>query len=164
MAVPTVHFVMTGGTIDSYYDGAKDMVVPYKKSIIPKFIKGLNLHIKTDFTEVCMKDSRDMVLADLEGVKKTIEDSKHTKFIITHGTYCIPNTAEYLKDHLKAEDKTIVFTGSIVPPDVYMGSDALFNIGFATAEVLRLRPGIYLCMNGKVIELHLYNHLFEKQE
>ncbi len=38
----TIHFIITGGTLDSYYDGTKDTVAVYKKSAIPNFIKNLS--------------------------------------------------------------------------------------------------------------------------
>lgn len=40
----TVHFIITGGTIDSVYDSTKDTVVPNQKSVIPSFVKSLKLY------------------------------------------------------------------------------------------------------------------------
>ena len=34
----TIHFMITGGTIDSFYNGTKDTVEPVKESSIPTFI------------------------------------------------------------------------------------------------------------------------------
>lgn len=39
-----IHFIITGGTIDSYYDGTKDTAVPRETSIIPDFIQSLKLY------------------------------------------------------------------------------------------------------------------------
>jgi len=83
----TIHFVITGGTIDSHYDGSKDTAVPNKESVIPTFIESLKLYHDAEFTTVCMKDSRDLKREDLENVLKTIEESPHNKIIVTHGTY-----------------------------------------------------------------------------
>jgi L-asparaginase len=152
MSEKTIQFIMTGGTIDSHYDGTIDTVVPNETSIIPKYINGLKLHIKTEFTQICMKDSRDMTLDDMENVKKAIEQSKYKYFIITHGTYCMPDTARYLKQHLKKEGSVIILTGSMIPLEMSTGSDALFNLGFSVAEVFHLEPGIYVCMNGKIFD------------
>lgn len=41
----TIHFIITGGTIDSHYDGSKDTAAPNKESIIPFFIKSLKFII-----------------------------------------------------------------------------------------------------------------------
>jgi hypothetical protein len=58
----TVHFILTGGTIDSYYKGEIDTAVPNKHSVIPNYLKGLKLYLNLKFTEVCMKDSRSLML------------------------------------------------------------------------------------------------------
>ena len=41
-----VHFIITGGTIDSFYDITKDTVVPHKKSIVPDYIRSLKMYDK----------------------------------------------------------------------------------------------------------------------
>lgn len=149
---PTIHFIITGGTIDSFYDGTKDTVIPNEKSVIPNFIKSLKLHEKIEFTEVCMKDSRDLTESDLKNIIKVIQESPHKKIVITHGTYTIPDTSRYLKANLKRRDQTIVFTGSLIPLTGFSPSDASFNLGYSIAKVQDLSPGIYVCMNGKVFE------------
>ncbi len=40
----TIHFVITGGTIDSHYDCMKDTAVPLKISAIPAFVQSLKLY------------------------------------------------------------------------------------------------------------------------
>jgi len=40
----SIHVVLTGGTIDSYYSAIKDTAVPNKDSIIPGYIDSLNLY------------------------------------------------------------------------------------------------------------------------
>ncbi len=37
-----IHFVITGGTIDSYYEGSKDTVEVLEHSVVPNFIESLN--------------------------------------------------------------------------------------------------------------------------
>ncbi len=148
----TIHFILTGGTIDSFYDGTKDTVVPYKESIIPEYIKNLKLHTPTEFTQICMKDSRDLSIEDMESIRKTIDESKHKYFIITHGTYCMPDTARYLEAHLKKKDLVVLLTGSMVPLGGFSNSDASYNLGYAMAEIFHLKPGIHVCMNGRIFE------------
>lgn len=147
----SIHFIMAGGTIDSYYDGTKDTVVTCKNSIIPEYISSLRLHLKTQYTQVCMKDSRDMDETDMHAIYNTIRNSKGTHFIITQGTYCMPDTARFLEVHLKNnKNKIIVFTGSFVPLDFGRYSDAPFNLGFTISEIFHLKPGIYVSMNGRI--------------
>jgi L-asparaginase/Glu-tRNA(Gln) amidotransferase subunit D len=86
---PTIHFVMTGGAIDSFCDGTRDTVVPYQHSVIPKYIKGLKLHEKVEFTEVCMKDSRGLNETDFENILKQSEKVHTIKsLLLTELTSC----------------------------------------------------------------------------
>ncbi len=146
----TIHFVITGGTIDSRYDGSKDTAIPNETSIIPSFIKSLRLHHDTEFTTVCMKDSRQLVQEDLENIIRTIEESPHSKVIITHGTYTMPDTARFLKANLKNNEKTIILTASAIPINGFSPSDGPFSLGYAVAQLEHLEPGVYVAINGKV--------------
>ena len=146
----TIHFIMTGGTIDSYYDGKKDTVVPSVHSIIPRFIEGMKLYNKTIFSEVCMKDSREITKKDLRNILNKIEKSTSTRIIITHGTYTMSDSARFIKANIKRKDQTIILTGSMVPIAEFTMSDGGFNLGYAVSKVQDLLPGVYVCMNGSV--------------
>jgi len=146
----TIHFIITGGTIDSYYEATKDTAVPLLNSCIPPFIKSLRLYEKIMFTEVCMKDSRQLTEEDMKEIAEAIEMSPYTKIIVTHGTYTMSDTARFLNARLKRKDQTIVFTGSMIPLIGFSPSDAPFNLGYAIAKVQELLSGTYVCMNGKV--------------
>jgi L-asparaginase len=145
-----LHFIMTGGTIDSYYDGTKDTAVPNEHSVLPKFIKILKLYEECEFTEICMKDSRELNESDRKKILKVIADSKAKRIIITHGTYTLPDTARYLKANIKDNDKTIIFVCSMIPLEGFIPTDAGFNIGYAVAKSQELSKGIYVCMNGRI--------------
>lgn len=147
-----IHFILTGGTIDSYFDGIKDTALPNEKSVIPKFIQSLNLYQITEFSEICMKDSRNLTADDVKNVLDAIEKSADTKIIVTHGTYTMPDTARYLKANLKRKDQTILLTGSMIPISGFSPSDGPFSLGYAIAQVEYLPAGVYVCMNGKVFE------------
>ena len=147
-----LHFIITGGTIDSHYDGTKDTAVPSDVSVIPQFIKSLKLYKDCSYTDICMKDSRDLNAQDIKRVLETAEKSPHTKIIITHGTYTMPDTAKYLKENLKRKDQTIILTGSMIPLGGFTMSDGGFNLGYAVAQMEHLQAGVYVCMNGEVLE------------
>jgi len=149
MKKDTIHFIITGGTIDSYYNGVKDTVETSPHSAIPAFIKSLKLHEDVDFTEVCMKDSRSLNTTDMKKISLVIQKSPHKKFIITHGTYTMPDTAKFIKENTDIKDRMIIFTGSMIPLMGFAPSDAPFNLGYAIAKVQELPPGIYVCMNGR---------------
>ncbi|MBI5753661.1 asparaginase [Candidatus Peregrinibacteria bacterium] len=107
----TIHFVITGGTIDSFYDGSKDTAVTNEHSI---------------------------------------ETSKHKKILVTHGTYTMSDTARFLKANLKRKDQVIILTGSMIPINGFSPSDGPFSLGYAIAQLEHLKPGIYVCVNGRV--------------
>ena len=146
-----IHFVITGGTIDSYYDGSKDTVVVNKKSVIPKFIGDLRLYQKSTFTEACMKDSRDLTRDDLKNILQVVEKSSGEKIIITHGTYTMSDTARYLEANLENNNRTIIITGSFIPLNGFSFSDGPFQLGYSLAKLQDLDKGIYICMNGQVL-------------
>jgi len=150
MPEETIHFIITGGAIDSNCEVAKDTVAPNTKSAIPNFIKSLKLYNSTEFTVICMKDSRDIVKNDLKNILNAVEKSPYKKMIITPGTYTMPDTARFLKVNLKRKDQTIIITGSMIPLRGFSPSDGPFSIGFSIAKVTDLKHGIYVCMNGGV--------------
>lgn len=147
-----IHFIITGGTIDSAFNPTKDSLEIGGKTSVPIYIEKLKLHNKCEFTELFLKDSREIRYKDREKLLQTILDSLYKMIIVTHGTYTMPDTAQYLKDHLPKNDKTIVLTGSMVPLKGFDFSDAAFNLGYAIANVQKLSRGIYICMNGKVFD------------
>lgn len=149
MADDSIHFILTGGTIDSYYDGTRDTVVPNEHSIIPEFINSLHLYAKTEFTEVCMKDSRALNQEDRNEILKAVEESPNQKIIITHGTYTMPDTARFLKANLKRNDQVIALTGSLIPIKGFTPSDGTLNLGYTIAQLENQKPGVYVCMNCK---------------
>lgn len=145
-----IHFIFTGGTIDSHWDGKLDTSIVNSKSVIPDYFATLIIYSDISSETICMKDSRQLTIDDMEKIKNSVENSPTNKIIITHGTYTMPDTAKYLKAHLVRKDRTIIFTGSMIPLKGFESSDAPFNLGYAIAKVEELPPGIYLCMNGKV--------------
>lgn len=147
-----VQFIMTGGTIDSFYDPKVETTKLLENSIIPEYIKSLQLYIETEFTQLCMKDSRDLTSHDLNELVEAIKKSPFQKIIITHGTYTMPDTARFLKTNLKKINKAIILTGSMIPLSGFVPSDAPFNIGYSIAKILEMNRGIKVCMNGKIFE------------
>jgi len=145
-----IHFILTGGTIDSYYDGSKDTAVPNEHSVVPKYIKSLKLYEETEFTEICMKDSREMTENDRKKIIEVIDSSEEKRIIITHGTYTMPDTARYLNVNLKNKNKVIIFVASMIPLSGFTETDAGFNLGYAVAKSQDLNEGIYVCMNGRI--------------
>lgn len=147
-----IHFILTGGTIDSYYDGTKDTAVPNEHSVLPKFINILKLYEECEFTEICMKDSREIDGDDRNKILEAVNNSKSNRIIITHGTYTLPDTARFLQANIKENHKTIIFVCSMIPLEGFVPTDAGFNIGYAVAKSQELPEGIYVCMNGRIFD------------
>ncbi len=148
-----IHIIITGGTIDSHYDGTKDTAVPNKESILPEYMKMLRLYSKVSFTNVCMKDSRAITNSDRSKILNTVIKSTFKNILVTHGTYTMPDTARYLAKKFEGaskNDKVIIFTGSMIPLVGFSPSDAGFNLGFAFGKFDSLNPGVYVAMNGEI--------------
>lgn len=145
-----LHFIMTGGTIDSYYDPVKGTAVPTEHSYIPTFVPLLQLYEDSEFTEVFMKDSRDITDEDRQKVLDTIEKSASERIIVTHGSYTVVDTARYVEKNLKNKNKAVIFVCSLIPIMGFTPTDAGFNLGYAVAQSQELPKGVYVCMNGRV--------------
>ena len=91
-----------------------------------------------------------MEVEDLKKILEEIEKSESSHFIITHGTYTMPDSARFLQAHLKNSKNTIIFTGSMTPMAEFTMSDGGFNLGYAVAKLEALDAGIYVAMNGCV--------------
>lgn len=149
-----IHIIVTGGTIDSHYDGTKDTAVPNKESILPEYMKMIRLYRKVAFTTVCMKDSRSLTVSDRAKVLKAVIESPYKNIVITHGTYTMPDTARFISKKIDGggskNDKVIILTGSMIPLVGFSPSDAGFNLGFAFGQFNSLTPGVYVAMNGEI--------------
>ena len=77
-----------------------------------------------------------------------MEGCAHDRILIIHGTDGMVATAGHL---LGIGDKTVVLVGAMQPARMRY-SDAMYNLGFASAAVQLLPPGIYLAMNGQVFD------------
>ena len=118
-----VHIVLTGGSVDSRYNGHLDTVVAREHSILPEYFDGLMLETPVVFTEVCMKDSRNLSDNERSEIVSVIAKAPESRFIVTHGLYTMHDTAAFLKSHLPKSAKTIVLAGSLVPIDGFAMSD-----------------------------------------
>lgn len=150
-----VHIFITGGTIDSYYNGTKDTVECLPKTSIIDFIEGLKVPFEIKYTEICMKDSRSITNDDRKELLEAIINSKDVNVLVTHGTYTMPDTARYIEANLKTKNQKVILTGSMIPLTGFSPSDAPFNLGFALASFKNVNPGVYVAMNA---------HLFTAEE
>ena len=112
---------------------------------------------------VFAEDSTDITDAQRAQIADRCEAAPQTRIVVTHGTdtmtYRIdpgtgqissqPNTAAVIA--ARNLDKTIVLTGA-AQPAVMRDSDTDFNLGLAIGAALSAPAGVYVAMNGVVLE------------
>lgn len=146
-------FIFTGGTIDSYFDADKGSIVPHPRSIIPAYIEKrlfLDPRLRFEYIQLCAKDSRDITNADRQQMVQLIHEHPSDRFIITHGTFTLVDTAQFIVQHMpeKMSDR-IILTGAMIPLDGYYHSDGHFNLGYAAGSIAQMESGVRVCIKGK---------------
>lgn len=141
-----IRIITTGGTIDKvYFDALSDYQVG--EPTIGQILEEANVELDYTVEKVCKKDSLELTDTDREAVAEAVRKSKENRVLITHGTDTMIKTAQYLRG---IAGKTIVFTGAMNPTKI-RNSDAFFNVGCAIIAVQTLPSGIYIAMNGQVL-------------
>jgi L-asparaginase len=149
-----IHLIVTGGTIDSFFDKRVDSNIPSGESCVRKFLEEqIEPHFTLSQKIVAMKDSRDITDEDRQKIMQEIVNCGHERILITHGTYTIPVTAKFLIDKkTEIAKKIVVITGSFYPLARFADTDAGFNLGFAISSLILSKPGIYVAMNGHLFD------------
>ncbi|MFK8053681.1 MAG: asparaginase domain-containing protein [Woeseiaceae bacterium] len=140
-----ITFLSVGGTIDKvYFDAASEFEVG--ESVVSHILREALVSFEFLQIELMRKDSLEMMESDRQLVADTIRDHSSKRFIVTHGTDTMTDTAAALSD---LADKTVVFTGALTPAR-FRTTDAVFNIGMAVAAVQCASAGVYVAMNGQI--------------
>jgi len=140
-----IRFITTGGTIDKVYFDALSQFEVGDSPIKQVLSEGL-VEVDYDIVPLLQKDSLEMTDADREKLREFIASDDATRYVITHGTDTMPETADALADLL---GNTIVLTGALTPAR-FRTTDAVFNIGMAVAAAQVCAAGVYIAMNGQV--------------
>ena len=143
--------VVMGGTIDGRWSPADDTVVMGGGTLIGqylletiRFIPDFNLKVVTLLDSRQIGDSLRAALVDF------IRNSSYQKVLITHGTFTLADTIEYIFINLGSDGRRIVATGSFYPLSFGFG-DAGFNLGFALGALISSsEPGIFCAMHGNL--------------
>jgi len=135
-----------GGTIDKIYFDSKSEFQVGEPQIVT-VLRESNVTLEFEVESILKKDSLDMTDADRKKVLEAAQKTKEARILITHGTDTMIDTAKVLS---VLAGKTIVLTGSMEPAKFKI-TDAAFNIGCAIAAVQILPPGVYIAMNGKIL-------------
>jgi L-asparaginase len=142
----SIRIVITGGTFDKKYDEIEG-VLTFKETQLPQILQQVRATVPIACETSQLVDSLHMTIEDRLRVLSACQDAPERQIIVTHGTDTMVETARLLSE--AGLDKTIVFTGAMVPYSV-VGSDALFNLGCSVSAVQLLPAGVYIVMNGRV--------------
>lgn len=161
MNKPNLLHLSTGGTISwkcpEYHEIEKLANIFHDNLDFKKFIvDSFQARCLYEHQTVCSKDSREMIDSDRKTIIKSIETAyqKGIKlFLITHGTYTMPETWKYLEENLPKnilEDISVVITGAMYPWNI-LGSDAPMNIWAAISSLLNANEPLWIIisMHGK---------------
>ncbi len=142
-----IKILATGGTFDKiYYDAKSDFHIG--EPMATPILEEANVTFEFEVESILKKDSLDIDDDDRETIRLKVEQDSCDRIIITHGTDAMIKTAMCLLD---INNKTIVITGAMQPARMRF-SDSAYNIGVATTAVQLLEPGVYVAMNGQILD------------
>lgn len=142
-----IRFITTGGTIDKiYFDALSQFEVG--ESVVQHILTEGMVDLEYDVVSLFQKDSLEISDTDRKVLLDYIAADDATRYVITHGTDTMPETAAVLSD---LDGKTIVLTGALTPAR-FKTTDAVFNVGMAVAAAQVAEPGVYIAMSGQVFE------------
>ncbi len=141
-----ITFIQTGGTIDKDYPKTtKGYAFEFGEPATRRILKKLNPSFEYEILTACQKDSLEITDDDRQELVNLINENSADKFIITHGTDTMVETAHFIFSKIK--HKVIVLTGAM-RPEQFSNSDAPINVGGAIAATQILEAGVYLFMTG----------------
>ena len=106
-----IRFITTGGTIDKIYFDAMSQFEVGESQIDHILGEGL-VAFDYDVVPLFRKDSLEMTDDDRAALRRHIEQDDAQRYVITHGTDTMVETAAALDG---IADKTIVLTGALSP-------------------------------------------------
>lgn len=141
-------FIQTGGTIDKDYPHTtKGWAFEFGEPATNRILEKLNPSFEYEVLTSCQKDSLEITEEDRNSLAKLIQSHKENKFIITHGTDTMIETATFLKERIR--DKLIIITGAM-RPERFSNSEAAINVGCAIATANLMENGVFITMHGVV--------------
>ena len=137
----------TGGSIDKYYSTKEsDFIVG--DPVIKSVLEDANVTIEYEIESILSKDSLEIADQDRHHIFTRVKSDPADRIIITHGTDTMVDTARSLS---QIRGKVIVLTGAMQPA-AFKQTDAAFNVGAAIIAVQTLPEGVYVVMNGQVLD------------
>ncbi len=144
-----ITFITTGGTIDKVYFDAQSRF-EVGETTLEHMLRQGEVAFEYVILPLMRKDSLELTDTDRRAIRAAIEASDDRRFVITHGTDTMVETARALEG---LGDRVIVLTGALSPAR-FQQSDAPINLGLAMGAVQTCGPGVYLAMNGRIFPPH----------
>jgi len=142
-----IKILATGGTFDKiYYDANSEFHIG--DPMATPLLEEANVNFDYEVESILKKDSLELTDKDRETIRKKVEKDPCNRIVITHGTDSMVKTARCLLD---IEHKIIVVTGAMQPARMRY-SDSMYNLAAATTAVQLLQAGVYIAMNGQVLD------------
>ena len=138
--------ILTGGTFDKRYDAIKGELT-FTETHLPALLEQARVRLPLEVETRLLIDSLQMTQAHRVEILEACRASPERSIVVVHGTDTMVQTARVVG--AARLDKTIVFTGAMVPSSV-QGSDAPFNLGFALAAATSLPSNVYVAMNARI--------------
>ncbi|TKG91478.1 asparaginase [Puteibacter caeruleilacunae] len=143
-------FIQTGGTIDKDYPHTtKGWAFEFGEPATNRILEKLNPSFEFEVVTCCQKDSLEITDVDRQRLVDLINSHDGNKFIITHGTDTMMETAAYISE--RVGDKLVVITGAM-RPERFSNSEAPINLGCAIATANLIEEGVFIAMHGIVKE------------
>ena len=106
-----ITFIQTGGTIDKDYPKTtKGYAFEFGEPATRRILEKLNPSFEYEILTACQKDSLEITDDDRQELVNLINANSADKFIITHGTDTIIETANFIFSKIK--HKVIILTGA----------------------------------------------------
>lgn len=143
-----IQIFVTGGTFDKDYNYITGELY-FKDSHLPDMFERGRSTLDINVRTLMMMDSLEMTDQDRENIVNNCKSAVSDQIILTHGTDTIVDTAKCLAA-ANIENKVIILTGAMIPYAFGNSSDGFFNLGSSLAFVQASKPGVYVCMNGRI--------------
>jgi len=141
-------FIQTGGTIDKDYPHiSRGWAFEFGEPATIRMLEKLNPSFDYEVLTACQKDSLEITEEDRVHLTDLIRTHECDKFIVTHGTDTMMETAAFLRERIK--DKLVIITGAM-RPERFSNSEAPINLGCAIATANLMEKGIFIAMHGIV--------------
>jgi L-asparaginase len=140
-------FLSCGGTFEKVYFPEQG-VLGFDHSRISEWAATCRIAQPWRAETVMLIDSLEMNQAHRNQLAEKIAATSEDRIVVIHGTDTMVESAKTAMLRCR-NTQVIVFTGAMVPAS-QENSDALFNLGLASAAAQILNPGVYIAMSGQI--------------